>query len=306
MSLDTTTYKEYLFGVADDGERRTIQHSIFRPDYISQIEKVLDEYGLATRLEEALKTGKKLRFLDLGCAEGMFLHDLAEVLERRGLLAAAELNGIDRDEATIELAEQFALASNPPRPYLTFYTYDLTQPLTGCRGLSRKGEARFDFISGISFMAHLSNSRNHLENFYQALKPGGVIFLRDTVLEEGGKGWISSHPVLIPFGYALNNFLRNLNNGLDISVEQARWLEELGAEKVEETHRAYPVGGTTQLGMRMLRNTVMLVRNSGASLTASKMLTQAQFDHMIDTLFRELGPDSRGQQSWIEVIARKP
>lgn len=306
MSAGKTAYQEYMFGAVDDGDRRTFQHNIFKSNFVERINYLLDEYGLAQRLETARANGQKLRILDLGCAEGLFLHDVAEVLETRGLLSAAELIGIDREVNSIMLAEQLSKLSEPPRPYLNFYVHDATEPLEGSIGLRHKGIARFDFIFALSLIQHLPEAPRHLEAIYQTLKPGGVLYLRDAVMEEGERGWKSGHPVLAPFGAALNNFVRSLNNGLDVSVEEAGWLREIGAERVQAIPLVYPVGGKTPVGMQMLRNSVMLVRNTGASLIDQGKLSAGQFEKIMDTLFRELSPESMGQQTWMETFACKP
>lgn len=305
MTVTNTTYQKYMFGAADDGERRTFQHNLFKADFVKRIEYLLKEYGLETKLETALANGKKLRILDLGCAEGLFLHDMAEVLEKKGLLKAAELIGIDRDVDMINLAEQLSTLSTPPRPYLNFYVHDVTEPLESSIELRYKGVAKFDFIFALSLVQHLPNARQHLEAIYRTLKPGGVLYLRDAVMEEGENGWISSHPILRPFGFALNSFVRSLNDGLDVSVEEANWLREIGAEQVQTIPVKYVIGGNTPHGMQMLRNSVMLVRNSGAALIAQGKFTPAQFDGIMNTLFKELTPESAGQQTWLETLARK-
>jgi hypothetical protein len=66
------------------------------------------------------------------------------------------------------------------------------------------------------------------------------------------------------------------------------------------------MGGQSVTGMQMLRRLVMLIRNSGPMLVSRGAMTQAQCDELMATLYRELTPEIRGQETWIDTLARKP
>jgi len=306
MSYSPEELQVYLFAAAEDGDRLVIQHNIFKAGFLKILEQVLEQYGLANRLEAARAAKTKLRILDIGCAEGLYLHDVAEVLEARGLLEAAQFNGIDLNVGAISTAEEFCQQSNPPRPYLNFYVHDASMPLEDCLGLRQEGKTEFDFIYLNATLEHLHNARQHLARFYQALKPGGVIYLWDAVTEESEEGWQAPHPLLTPLAHQFNRLIMEANQGLMVCRETAGWLTEMGAEQVQATNLAQPIGGTTPGGRQMLRNSVMMVRNGLPQMVSRGIMSQAQADELMATLHRDLSPASSGYQSWVSTLARKP
>ena len=302
-----TFYRDYIFANSNDRTRLKLQHDISRPHFLEIIEQVMNDYGLAERLEKAKTRGEKVRILDFGCGEGMFLHDLAEILEKRGLLEAADLNGIDNDRAAIMTADEYCQISQPPRPYLHFFVHDGTHPLEDCLGLPQDDRLEFDFIFAILVLEHLPDARQHLERLYRNLKPGGVIYLSDFVAQEGGDyGWVLPHPVMLPIGRILNQVWLNKNNGEVIALEIAGWLRQLGAEKVQATPNLAVMGGDTKAGMDMFRNFLLGIRNACPFLIARNIITQAQLDEMLETLYRELTRESTGRTGHMDILALKP
>src|SRR5947209_3036698 len=130
MTMTKTEYREYVLGMVDDRQRQERLHRHQKAGFKGVIEQLLDEYELAGQLVAA-KTGQraKLKILEVGCGEGLYLHDLAEVLEGRDLAHSATLYGLDINQAMIETAIEYTRLSKPARPYLHFYTHDLSQPL---------------------------------------------------------------------------------------------------------------------------------------------------------------------------------
>lgn len=307
MGQSAVNFREYIFEASHDRERLVLQHEINKPSVSRIMERVLDEYGLAERLQTAKTNGTKLRVLDVGCGEGLFLHDLAELLETRGLLDAATLIGIDIDMAAIDTAHEFRVLTKPPRPYLNFYVHDVTRPLEECPELRsvEDGQTQFDFIFAIFVTEHLPEARQQVEKLYHALKPGGIIYLRDFLLDEGENGWTSVHPAITPLNRAYCNYLLNLNKGTIVAREQANWLKEVGASQVQALPDLLLVRGDTEFGRKQLRNVVMITRNSGPQLISRGAMTQAEFEQLMNLLFQELGPHSRGQVTHIDTLARK-
>ena len=110
-------YSDYIFGESIDAERLELVHIINAANFRKQTERVLYDYGLYERLKLAKEQqAKPIQVMEIGCAEGLFLHDLAAQLESLDLLAAAELNGLDIDANAIATAEAYAKQSQPPRP----------------------------------------------------------------------------------------------------------------------------------------------------------------------------------------------
>jgi hypothetical protein len=101
-------------------------------------------------------------------------------------------------------------------------------------------------------------------------------------------------------------FLLSINKGAKVANEEAGWLREMGAADVTSFPVDFPMGGQSVTGMQMLRRLVMLIRNSGPMLVSRGAMTQAQFDELMATLYRELTPEIRGQETWIDTLARKP
>jgi len=175
MSITKTDYREYVLGMVDDRQRQERQHHHQKGGFVRIIEQVLEEYELAPRLAAA-KTGQraKLKILDVGCGEGLYLHDIAQVMEGRGLAQTASLYGIDINQAMIETAIDYTRLIKPPRPYLTFYLHDIRQPLQSQPGLLADGQPHFDFIYARIVLSLVSQARDNLERLYASLAPGGV------------------------------------------------------------------------------------------------------------------------------------
>ncbi len=307
MNKITTEYQNYIFTQVNDRDRLLIQHDINKPHFLTVLQRVLDEFGLAEQLQIAKARREKIRILDFGCGEGMFLHDVAEVLEGRGLLEAAELNGIDNDQTAIATADDCSKLSRPPRPYLNFYMHDATRPLEECAALLKNGQAKFDFIFAILVIEHLPQARQHVEKMYNALNPGGILYLCDFVSQEGGEiGWVLPHPAMTEIGRILNTIWNSKNGGSIVALEQSKWLQEIVGAVVEMSAHETILGGDTKPGMDALRNFLMGVRNASTFLISRGIITQGQLDEMLTILYRELNRTSQGRTYHTDTLAHKP
>lgn len=296
----------YLLSGSYDGDRLQLEREIRLERFEQLMNRILDEYGLLERLQRAKVAGQKAFILDVGCGEGLVLHDVAHLLEKSGVLEATILAGLDINPASLSVADDYSKVSKPPRPYLHFYRYDATQPLEESDGLRALGATRFDFIYLLNTLEHLPNARSHLARYYNYLAPGGVIYLRDHVTHKGKDGWLPFHPAmeLYPaFGFG---YTASINPGVAVGLESADWLRELGAEKVAAQLDIVPVGGETKLGMLMLRNTLMIFPGFVPRLISMGRLTQAQHDANMQTILRETTPQHCGQISYVDTLARHP
>ncbi|MEI6045788.1 MAG: class I SAM-dependent methyltransferase [Chloroflexota bacterium] len=319
------TFHSYVFGGTHlDGDRLTFQYKIYQPSFEKIIELVLGtEYGLGTRIEQGLKPAP-IRILDAGCGEGLFLYYLAGLLEQRGLFnpATVQLIGIDSDTSAIATVLDFVRTAQPTRPYLQFICYDLTKPfdlnpelrpmlplpatLSEAAGDGgQEGGGGFDFIYAHLVAEHIPNASQHVKHWYSLLKPGGIIFLRDAVLDEGPNGWKAAHPALAPFASQVTQYIKQIN-GFNVSEVAKDWLNEWGAEQVQALPLVLPVGGDSQIGLMMLRNLVMIVRNSLPQLIAKNITTMAQGEALLELLFKELSPQCIGSSAHLDTLARKP
>ncbi len=306
--------REYVFADdMDDRARLAVQHAGMKPYVVEHMQHALDEYKLAERFAQFTNTPKNAvkpaRVLDFGCGEGLFLHDFAELLEARGLLAGVELNGIDKNRVAIITAEEYAQSSKPPRPYLNFYVHDGQNPLEQCTLLRRESEPQptsFDFIYASLVIEHLPQARQHVEKLYKALKPGGVIYFYSCDLVRLHAEFEHFHPTFRFFGQAVTKMIMTVNPGLNVGYEEATWLQEAGAENVQANYVATVVGGGTKFGRLLLKDMVMVARGTGRILVQRGVITQAKFDQMMSDLYSQLTGEKQGQGWFIETMARKP
>jgi hypothetical protein len=206
----------------------------------------------------------------------------------------------------IETAIEYARLSKPPRPYLNFYVHDIRQPFETQPGLFVDRQPYFDFIFARSLLAFLPHSHQNLTRLYTALAPGGVLYLRDIVYQQGEAGWLSPHPSLtshLEMGFGQ---LEALNGGVQVAIATADWLREAGASLVQAIPDRLVLGGASKTGMDNLGDFLMGVRNSLPAHIAAGWTSQAEADRLMDQLYRELGPQCHGQQIYIETFARKP
>lgn len=293
-------------GVSDGSGLEAI-HRIFRPSFLRLVQKVTEEYGLGAALELANKNKTRLQILDIGCAEGLYLHDIAQFLEERQLLGAAEFIGVDINPDSIIIAEEYSKVSKPPRPYLKFFTCDATQPFETSLDFKALGQYQFDFIYSIYTVELLPNARQHIERFYNNLKPGGVIYLSSIVAKKGQNGWLSVHPALEIFDQWFFDNIASANPGVVVAHDTAEWLKELGAVQLSAHFKASPTGGPTEIGRLQLRNIISIIRNNTVpELINNGTITQAQVNELWATLSKELGPDRQGQIGIVQTLARKP
>lgn len=315
MTTNNTSKPFYLFETDrfTEHDRLVLQHEVFRPRILQLMTRVLDEYGLGEQLVAAQTSGERIQILDIGCGLGLFLHDLAELLEQRGWLEVADLVGIDRDQAIIYTADEYRKASKPPRPCLQFYIHDASEPLEASPDLTIMGLTKFNFIFATSALEYLSDARYHLQRFYQALKPGGVIYLRSVMTTElpenstdPAEGWTSFNPSLVSFYRHLYAAIAAANNGVDIALEEANWLREVGAEQVEAAKDIIIGNTASPEGVKLLRLWVSIFQSAGKTLAAKGILCQAEYDKLLQIVFRETGPQSNGHAIYVDTLARKP
>lgn len=304
MQHNILSYRNFAFAEVDDGKRMFLEHALFKANFSKIIERILDEYGLQASLQEAQAKGDTVRILDFGCGEGLYLHDVAAILEVRNLLSAAEFNGLDNHEGHIAIAEEFSKNSSPPRPYFHFYLYNGLHTLEECPGLVRNGVAEFDFIFANEVIEFLPRAQTVVERLYSALKPGGTIYLRSVALEQSERAWRAWHPSDVQlFGEAIKI---NANPGITVAFAKTEWLREAGASQVQELADVRVVGGQTEEGLNMLRNSIMILRNLKPLLVATGKMTAAQFDALFNDLYWNANPNLKGQHVYVDTLARKP
>jgi hypothetical protein len=234
---------------------------------------------------------------------------VAAYLNKLDLLKAADLSGIDLNTQALAEAEKLAKETTEYATHaINFYYHDLTQPLRECAGLQWDGaKYEFDFIYLNLALEHLPQAHIQLARIYQEnLRPGGVIYIRNLVTKYGENGWLPNHPAQLKFGQIGMRYIAGINGGIDVASETAGWLRELGAEQVKARLDLVPVGGTTEQGLLMMRDGILIMRNMAPMLIARGLLSQAEFDETMAIMYRELAPHLLGRMPCMDNLARKP
>jgi hypothetical protein len=306
-------FRDSILRDASQSERLALSFEGYRTIFLEAINQLLTDFGLAQKLEAAKQKGQKLRILQLNCSEGLYLHELARVLEERGLLEGADLYGITEDLAQISTAEVYSKISKPPRPYLNFYQHNLHQPLTECLGLHEdlkmSGAVQFDFIFGLNeSLSLLKEAKTVLARLYQDnVKPDGLLYFIETILREGAEGWIAPHPAIAKLNKAgILVVVRSYNPGVEVALDMVDWLREQGASPCMEFKAKTAFGGETEQGRAFLRSILLAYKIMGPQLVKAGLLEQGLYDQLMQELYQGLTPQHTGQLTFNRVIARKP
>lgn len=307
--LSLQKYREYFYSTGSAAEISSLFFKGLKRSYMEDLETVLTEYKLADRLAEAKTQGRKLRLLHLECGEGLYLHCLAEMLEERGLLDAAELFGIAGSKEIVSTAEEFSKISNPPRPYLQFYWHDLQTPLAETPIMQdAKRQVRFDFIFGGVLATHSANiERIYSQIFAENLNPGGVVYFAAFITqEENPLNTVDPHPALTPATKATFRIFGNNNPGVEVSQKLAEWLTQWGANHIKTVQHRLATGGTSEEGKSMLRIAIINIVKFGQNFIKMGLITQAEYDELIRAVYHELTPQMSGYNTIIVTLGAKP
>jgi len=111
------------------------------------------------------KTDTKIKVLDLGCAFGMMIFELAR---RHQKIYQSEFTGIDISPDLIEIAKKIQPSLNLN---YNFFVADVEQ------GISDIENDAFDIIICSNVLEHLVNSKTAVEEIKRMLKPGGLAII---------------------------------------------------------------------------------------------------------------------------------
>lgn len=294
-------YGRYVFSEVDDVERLVFQKTLYLPSFLTTLERVLLEYGL----EERCRRGG-VRVLDFGCAHGLYVDEVRRLLRRRGIAQGVRIDGIDLDADAIDYARRTQAAAPPGDGIeVRFANYDGTRPLDGCDELRDGGEVAFDFIYALLVLEHFEDARRQVARLYRYLKPGGVIYLRDFVMEEGEDGWRAPHPEAAAISARIFAQIPSAVAGVHVADEQADWLRSLGASDIRVERERVPVGGSTEHGRAMVRNWVLTIANAGRHLVAKGLVGEEELERVLTTLRAGLGPEAAGHATYVSTLARQ-
>jgi SAM-dependent methyltransferase len=299
---------QYVFMGGDERDRLILQHDAFKPFFLEAIERLFSDYGLEQRLQQATTQTHKFQILDVGCGEGLFVQDVAEVLEKRHLLEGVTLIGIDQDVMAITLANDFKTLydTEHPRPYLQFFTHDATVPLEDNPVLVEANLLQFDLIYATLTFEHIRSARSQIERLYRRnLKPGGLLFLRDAVIKEGEGGWVAPTPAMCGTTQSFVYYIASWNDGLEVASLCAEWLRELGASQVQTSMvRAEASTGSDQ-SLKILQNWLLAIQNSLPSIVKAGRMSQADADALLPTILEQLSAESLGFWTMLDTFALK-
>jgi hypothetical protein len=304
--LFKTNYMRYLGEV---GSINTVLASAWlaaRPLFDKNLDRMLGEFSLEKHLQGIKASGAKAHILVFGCDEGLPSTYIAQRLVRLDLLDAVELVTLDSDLTRLEIAQEYCGLLNPPLPQLLFLHHDLARPLTECEGLRKLGIWEFDMIFSFATQ-HLPQARIRVEDLYRALKPGGVIQLAGWFLkEEGSEAWLSPHPALTPIMQAWLNSIAAINPGVEVSMEQASWLQESGAENIVLDSHPNPIGGESTQGPALMRMLIAVMVHFGPEFVARGLLDKAEYESATARVYQQVTSQAVGYVKTVVTLARKP
>jgi hypothetical protein len=237
----------------------------------------------------------------MGCGEGLYLNTIEDLVRELGFIEVVQLIGVDKDVRAVEFANDMAA----DKPYLEFVIHELTEPLASSANpvLSEP----FDFIYEVATGPYIPNFKAFLKTIFEInLKPGGAIYLRDFTTNEQDTEWINFNPKLTPFFRAFMEVITKPNEGADVGREAQTYLAELGtAENIQTSVNIVPIDGKSELGMNMLRNTVLLVRNTGPMLVRMGKISQEDFERTWEITLNEIDEDIAIATRLVNTIVRK-
>jgi SAM-dependent methyltransferase len=290
-------YNSYIFGAASDVERLVLQQNLFVPSFTDTMTCLLHEYGLIERF-----AGGGGRILDFGCAHGRYVEVLQKLLANFRF-AGTRIDGLDLNAEAINYARNRVTSGNSR---VVFAHFDGTRPLAECAELNDEGTIGYDYIYALLVLEHFAEPQVQLSRLYHYLKPGGVIYLRDFVMDEGMSGWSSPHPAAREVSARLFGAIPSVRAGFSVAEEQAGWLKNLGAQRVATIRERVTVGGPQPHGAAMLRLWLQTIGNGGRYLVTHGFLDQRDLDAVLSTLSVELTEHHAGHVTYCTTLARRP
>ncbi len=287
QSLEPATELTYLaVDPYTDRERLYIQYELFRADFNVWFDRALQLGGLALDA-----TSATWRVLDVGCGEGLFAHEIHTRYPQ------AEIVGFDRDPQAVATATKaFGRKGNP-----RFYVHDARDPLPLEFEEGVLGAGAFDVVFAHVVLMHLRDPAGTLAQLHRALKPGGVIYLRDCPtdplpLPQPGLASLYATAMDALRRTAVANFAR----------QHPVYLKAAGFTALASGSTPYAIGGPTPDGQRMLKNIVSGLQAARAGLVDYLHLIDGdEFDSQLQRCLTESTDAMVGTLEEVNTIARK-
>ena len=169
MTAHETKSNYYLFEDNNYTDReRLVMASDFQRVQADEMLSVAEErFGLGA--------GGRVRALDVGCGEAIYLFHLVRQNRYPDFFAW----GLDKDIEAIETVQVLARIEQYTH-FFNFAQHDLTRPLSEVEGLfGADGTQRFDLAMANYILTHLRDHLGLLRQLYDALAPGGTLLLSD-------------------------------------------------------------------------------------------------------------------------------
>ncbi len=273
MTDETSGTPYYTFGFSESMLQHLRRHTV---------------HSHAAHLLPHLKPG--LRVLDLGCGPGTLSVGLAEAI------APGALYGVDMEPSQVDLARSVAEAGGHDNA--TFRVGDVT-------GLAFDDD-RFDVVHGHAILAHVPDTEAVLAEAKRVLKPGGLISVRE---------WILENSFLAPDFEVINDAwltlaeLMTADDGHpNIGRDLKRHLLDAGFTDIRATasFTCYTTEADIGYFSRVIENWFFSA-DVRSSATAYGVATQQQLDNLEQALKRWMShPGAFGAVAYGESIAYKP
>jgi SAM-dependent methyltransferase len=225
--------------------------------------------------------------LDLGCGEGQMGMALCEVYPQ------AHLVGLDRDPAAIAQAQQI-LTLGVRR--VTFVVGDMTQGLP---------PGPFDLIYASLSLSHLRQPAALVPLLYQALGPGGVLWIKDL---GSGMEQAARHPLYEQLIKLCFSALAALGGHMQVIAELRPLLIDAGFTDPHLEIETYPLGGSSAGGRSILANMLRLFYTTRQAISRVHGMPESEIEAMCASISRDaLHSDQEiGTAPFSNLLVRRP
>ena len=281
-----------------DRQRLVLQVKIYTPAFKQALSLALHKFNLLPRLQDPTAT---FRILDVGCGEGLYFPVIHEFLAEQGAKARIQIVGLDRDAQAVATAWDYSQALNLSN--VEVYAHDLSQPLDKLSYLDLSNPAKhFDLVIASVVLMHLTNVQTVLGEIYAVLKPGGAFYTKDMNWQNG---YQYPSPTFTRLSQLIIEQLVKMI-GTDFAPQHEQYLGQAGFQGIESFEDAYPIGGQTETGRRMLENLVLAQHSTRPMIIQMGLMSAKDYDAALQTEFGEITPALEGHITLRNTVSYRP
>jgi len=149
---------------------------------------------------------------------------------------------------------------------------------------------------------HLADPASALAHLAAALKPGGVLYLRDAETAPDP----CPHPGLAELFAVGRRAMQRIATD-DFAARQGEYLAAAGFIAIARGRDVYAVGGPTREGQRMLQNLVAALQSARPGLVdVLHLISNAEFERHLQRVQTDSTPAMVGAWALWNTIGRKP